>query len=335
MNKRNLIICFLSLCFLILPAGLINGQTKGTEISRDWVDLGLPSGTLWATYNVGAGSPSDCGERFAWGETSTKSDFSWSNYQFSRDGKYFNKYVPYDRKNWWNGSFNPDSKSVLDGSDDAARQQWHGAWRIPSQKEWEELNNLCTWTLAMDRGLGYLVTGPNGMSIFLPREAGCRGEYWSSWLGYDPSIAWCISFNDERRQIECSSRYEGLYIRPVISKNNLSGTYTNYINKPAVGSTSSTNDSVSGTLNGHDYVDLGLSVKWATCNIGASKPTEAGDYFAWGEKRSKSDYTWKSYIYYLSGEYSLSKETLTLLKYKYNGSETLEQIDDAASSICT
>ncbi|MDE6012131.1 MAG: hypothetical protein K2G91_05280, partial [Prevotella sp.] len=137
---------------------------------HEYVDLGLPSGVKWATCNVGASSPSDYGDYFAWGEITTKSEYTRENSK------------TYDKKNGdISGNFQYD----------AARSNWGGSWRLPSKAEFEELIDKCTWTWT-SQGIhsGYKVVGSNGNSIFFP-AAGCRdgsslyyaggrGYYWSS-----------------------------------------------------------------------------------------------------------------------------------------------------------
>ncbi len=83
---------------------------------------------------------------------------------------------------------------------------------------------------------------------------------------------------------------------------------------------------VSGTISDHDYVDLGLSVKWATCNVGASSFTVYGDYFAWGETEPKEDYSWKTYMW-CNGGY----KTINKYRYGFDNETVLESLDDAAT----
>ena len=153
-----------------------------------YVDLGLPSGLLWATCNIGASSPEDYGDYYAWGETETKSNYSWSTY------KWYNGSETTMTKYCTSSSYGTvDNKTTLDLEDDVAHVKWGGSWRMPTKSEQEELHNSCTWTWTTQNGTnGYKVTGTNGNSIFLP-AAGCRyytsldyagshGLYWSSSL---------------------------------------------------------------------------------------------------------------------------------------------------------
>jgi len=194
------------------PAGYDNGH--------EWVDLGLPSGTKWATCNVGASSPQGNGNYYAWGETSTKSDYTCETYRFRTSGD-SSENVFFSKYNIDSSHGTVDNKKQLDISDDAARANWGGRWRIPTKTQWEELETKCTWSWT---GSGYKVTGPNGQSITLPAagccrfdsspiEAGSYGGYWSSSLNFD--YVWLKSFNSEEHIMGSSDRYRGHSVRPV------------------------------------------------------------------------------------------------------------------------
>lgn len=140
------------------------------------VDLGLPSGTLWATCNVGADSPEEYGEYFAWGETEPKKKYNGSTLKYCsylsgvhKECK-FEKYVTFD----FHGHV--DGKTELDKSDDPASVNWNYNWRTPSEDQLSELQR-CEWVLGVINGhLGYKIIGPNGNSIFLP----CAGRKWEN-----------------------------------------------------------------------------------------------------------------------------------------------------------
>ena len=198
-------------------------KTTGTENGHEYVDLGLPSGTKWATCNVGASKPEEYGNYYAWGETTTKSS-SYDNYKWSNDGWYtFTKY------NTSSSSGTVDNKTVLELADDAARANWGGAWRMPTDAEWTELRENCTWTWITKNGVnGYEVKSKiNGNSCFLP-AAGCRygddlngagydGLYWSSSLYTDyPCSAWDVSFYSDGVGRLDYYRYSGRSVRPVL-----------------------------------------------------------------------------------------------------------------------
>lgn len=187
------------------------------------VDLGLPSGTLWADRNVGADSPEAYGDYFAWGETEPKSTYNWSTYKWCKgDYDTMTKYST-------DSSYGTvDNKTVLDLEDDAAYVNMGTDWRMPTYDELKELSNTCTWTWTTQNGTkGYKVTGPNGNSIFLP-AAGCRGDsglgsgagsggfYWSaSLVESTPSYARYLVFGSSMRNLYGGSRYYGHSVRAV------------------------------------------------------------------------------------------------------------------------
>ncbi len=197
-----------------------NGQHNGYE----YVDLGLPSGTLWATCNVGANKPEEYGDYFAWGETNNKSAYVWFTYKYCvGDFSTLTKYC----LNIDNETF--DNKVFLDSSDDAACVNWGGKWRLPTPKEQKELIRKCTWIWTTLNGInGYRVKGPNGNHIFLP-SAGYRfgekvyfaekkGYYWSSFIfENNESDANILHLTPEQTENSTYGRCYGLSIRPVLS----------------------------------------------------------------------------------------------------------------------
>lgn len=209
------------------PVEDVDSITVETEHTAKAVDLGLPSGTLWADRNIGADTPEDYGDYFAWGETSPKSVYAWSTYKYC-EGSYdtMTKYCT-------NSSYGTvDNKTVLEAADDAATANWSDSWRMPTHAEQEELNSKCTWTWTTSNGVnGYRVTGPNGNSIFLPaagsgvasgvHNTGSGGYYWSASLREsDPSIAWRMRFDSGYLNSSGgSSRYHGRSVRAVVRKN--------------------------------------------------------------------------------------------------------------------
>ena len=201
----------------------------GTEDEGDgkvngyaYVDLGLS--VKWATMNVGATSPEDYGDYFAWGETEPKEEYSWETYKWCDDD--FNNLTKYCSSSDFGIV---DDKIELDLEDDAANVNWGDAWRTPTKEEQVELITECNWTLDTMNGVdGYTVTGPNGNSIFLPisgyfsdtnvEDIGYNGTYWSSELKSDySSQAYVIDiYNDGDISLFTNSRYYGLSIRPVL-----------------------------------------------------------------------------------------------------------------------
>ncbi len=139
-----------------------------THNGHEYVDLGLPSGTLWATCNIGATTPEGYGDYFAWGETEPKTTYDWSTYKWCNGLEYtFTKYCTESEM----GTI--DNKTELELADDAAHANWGGEWRIPSAKDAEELIEKCTWTwVTRNEVSGVEVKGTNGKSIFLPAAGG-------------------------------------------------------------------------------------------------------------------------------------------------------------------
>ena len=162
------------------------------------VDLGLS--VKWATMNVGANSPEEYGDYFAWGETTPKETYSLETYKWCKGSQYtLTKYCNNS------GYGTVDNKTVLDPEDDAAHVNWGGTWRIPTDKEYEELVDNCTWIWTTLNGVnGYNVIGSNGNSIFLPAAGyrsydslstdGSRGNYWSSSRYGDQRDAYYLYF---------------------------------------------------------------------------------------------------------------------------------------------
>ena len=189
--------------------------------TREAVDLGLS--VKWATCNVGAASPEDYGDYYAWGETETKSNYDWSTY------KWCNGSSTTQTKYCTNSSYGAvDKRTTLELADDVARVKWGGNWRMPTYDELNELKNNCTWTWTTQNGKdGYKVTSKtNGNSIFLP-AAGCRlgsilysagsgGYYWSSSLNQSHTDhAYYLYFYSGGVDLYSNRRCYGRSVRPV------------------------------------------------------------------------------------------------------------------------
>lgn len=195
--KKQTLVLLLFLTFLFANVSNTTAQQK-----YGYVDLGLPSGTLWATSNIGAGNPWDNGDYFAWGEIEPKDTYSWSNYKHG-NGNNADVSKKYNEI---------DSRTTLETSDDVAYQKWGSEWCMPTQAQFQELYDNCTneWTANYQNKN---VTGRifksknNGNSIFFP-AAGSKGDdgmlmdigdcggYWASSLytGY-PDYARDFYFN--------------------------------------------------------------------------------------------------------------------------------------------
>lgn len=307
----------------VLEFTIESGQPV-VPVIPDAVDLGLPSGTKWAPYNVGATKPQEVGHYYAWGEISPKSHYDWTTYQHA-DGTAETRH---------------DIGNDISGSEyDAAKQIWGQNWSMPTVDQVRELfsNSSITW-IAQEGMTGVEITSRiNGNSIFLP-VAGVRSEdelfgadrycyYWTSIVDTNIKAAKCLlSYNSgETQNAVWGTRNEerciGLPIRPV---------FTGSDTKVPV----------------PEIVDLGLSVKWASFNLGASKPEDYGDYYAWGEtepyysslnpliwKEGKEEgYWWPSYKWCM-GSHIFTKYCTNSV-YGYNeftdNKTVLDPEDDAA-----
>ena len=199
---------------------------KNLNNVHEYVDLGLPSGLLWATCNVGASKPEEYGDYFAWGETAPKTEYSWETYKWC-NGTAFTLIKYCTQSNY--GTV--DNKTILEPSDDAAVQNWGGDWRMPTKEEVEELLEECTYERTTQKGVcGILITSKtNGNSIFMP-AGGYRSlfsnyinehcVYWSSSLNTNDSRnAYNLFSSLEKTSLSDNyNRYYGLLIRPVMSK---------------------------------------------------------------------------------------------------------------------
>lgn len=154
------------------PGGFYNGF--------GYIDLGLQSGTLWATCNLGAENPWDKGNYYAWGETSPKNEYIWDNYKFG-NGSEFSKY------NIFEEAGKVDSLIVLEPIDDAATQNMGKGWKTPNMTDVVELINSCNWGIYHYGDVkGYLAIGPNGNTAFFP----ISGYYNGSGYIQDSEFYW-------------------------------------------------------------------------------------------------------------------------------------------------
>jgi hypothetical protein len=187
----------------LMPEVTVTGGGEGGD-EHAYVDLGLPSGLLWATCNVGANAPEEYGDYFAWGETTPKDTYDWSTYQYCNgDYDQITKYC--DNSSYGYNGFT-DNLTTLLPEDDAATANWGDGWRMPTIAEWGELylNTTSEWTT--QNGVnGRLITAANGNSLFLPAAGahgsnglvgvGAYGDYWSSTLDTAPCWASNPFFN--------------------------------------------------------------------------------------------------------------------------------------------
>lgn len=247
------------------------GPATGTLNGHDWVDLGLPSGTRWATCNVDATSAEQPGKHYSWGETAAKSSYSAENTKTN------NKVT---------------GDIAGDPTYDVATKKWGEGWRMPTEEELRELLRYCDDRYVQKGGRwGREFTSVmNNQTIFLPatgsREgsklqdaSGC-GLYWTSTPDASNG-AHMYTFGAALGEPSIAERYYGLAIRPVSDYN------------------VDTDIPSDGETDGHKWVDLGLpsGLKWATCNVGSDDVDQDGGYYRWGavntyyegEKYAKED----------------------------------------------
>ena len=197
------------------------------------VDLGLPSGIQWASFNVGATSPEEYGDYFAWGEVSSKQVFSWSSYKWTvgSSSSNFTKYNPRSNRGV------VDNLDVLELEDDAAYMCIDRNWRTPTHQEVQELFNpaYCEYKWAEIKGIGgySIISIKNGNQIFLPAggyfdnssiiDKGTYGYYWTStlcpWDPQDTEYSYYFYFTNDYSVWDCAARRRyGFLIRPVCPK---------------------------------------------------------------------------------------------------------------------
>ncbi len=216
-------------------------QLNATFNGHAYVDLGLPSGTLWATCNVGAENPWDGGDWFAWGETKPKTDqngnyrtaYSWSTYKWANSS--YHKLLKYCNDGSFGNNRYTDTLTVLEPADDAATVTWGGDWRMPTLDELSELCNECKWVFVNDYEnsgkSGYKVCSKasgNSNFIFMPisgyREGsrlykeGIDAYYWSSMINeIFPNTAYYIHLDTISPMLGNTDRFYGYSVRPVCS----------------------------------------------------------------------------------------------------------------------
>ena len=288
--------------YRMTPFGICPSENSTPEA----IDLGLPSGLLWASMNVGSKTPSDVGGRYAWGEIETKSYYDWDNYKWC-NGTYdsLTKYCTDDAYG------TVDGKTILDDEDDVAKVLWGNGWRMPKACELEELTTYCTWTPEyLDDFPGFRVTGPNGNSIFIP-ENGQYDENGFTWqtgvyLWASETVGDYYAYRSVTGEVSCSNhRHDGLCVRPVKQKE-----------KEPI----------------QDAIDLGLpsGLRWASMNVGSKTPSDVGGRYAWGEIETKSYYDWDNYKW-CNGTYdSLTKYCTDDAYGTVDGKTILDDEDDVA-----
>ena len=293
---------------LLKAAAGIGGSTDKVE----YVDLGLPSGNLWAKCNLGASSPEAYGDYYAWGEVEPKQEYTYPNHKWYKEGAPSLGFTKYN---------NEDGKLTLEDEDDAVIQKLGNGWRTPTLADFRELTNQKLTTIkktTLNGVAGYQITSKkNGKSVFIP----CAGFKNSQKpqtraisddeevaicmtnlrrIDYQVFNAWSFAFEQDRIGRYGKRRPDGISVRPVKGP---------------------------GMPIPNNCVDLGLAsgLLWAKCNMGTTEPTQPGDYYAWGETSTKKEYYSSNYKHFKV------KYNIEVLKYnEKDGKEVLELEDDAA-----
>lgn len=204
----------------VTPADTVS-PGGGQDDPVEWIDLGLPSGLLWAKCNIGTTLPEGYGDCFAWGETETKNSYSSSTYHWSTEST-ITKYNTSEEYG------TVDNLTTLEAEDDVATVVLGGSARMPTYDDWVELRSNTdggVWT-ELNGINGWKFTAANGQSLFLPaagsigigsRElAGRYGYYWSSSLHIDnPSRARYFYFYSGGSDLSNCYRFCGYPVRAV------------------------------------------------------------------------------------------------------------------------
>lgn len=210
---------------LLMAVFCVAGCTSDddNESNDAFVDLGLPSGTLWATCNIGANTPEEYGDYFAWGETEPKTIYSWSTYKYCNgDGDQLTKYCP-SADNGYNGF--TDALTKLLPEDDAATVILGDEWCTPTRDQWLELWEHTSFKWTKQKGVkGMLFTADNGNDLFLPAAGGHNdgityyneGLYWSCELYILSNVSY-LNFNSDYCSLKYGFRCDGYSVRPVRS----------------------------------------------------------------------------------------------------------------------
>lgn len=290
----------------------IGGGTTTDKVG--YVDLGLPSGNLWAECNLGASSPEAYGDYYAWGEVKPKQEYTYPNHKWYKEGAPSLGFTKYN---------NEDGKMTLEDEDDAVIQNLGNGWRTPTLADFRELTNQKLTTIkktTLNGVAGYQITSKkNGKSIFIPCAGFKRDKPQTREISADEEVAvcmtnlrriddmvynaWTFAFQNDRIGGYGKLRPDGISIRPVKGP---------------------------GMPVPNNCVDLGLAsgLLWGKYNLGTTDPTKPGDYYSWGEIETKKKYS-DNYKFY--GKSSIKDGVI-----KYNrrdGKMVLELEDDAANVV--
>lgn len=290
----------------------IGGGTTTDKVG--YVDLGLPSGNLWAECNLGASSPEAYGDYYAWGEVEPKQEYTYPNHKWYKEGAPSLGFTKYN---------NEDGKLSLEDEDDAVIQKLGNGWRTPTLADFRELTNQKYTTIektTLNGVAGYKITSKkNKKSIFIPFAGFKNDKPQTREISSDETVAvcmtnqrridnqvfncWTFAFEQDRIRRYGKRRYDGISIRPVKGP---------------------------GVPVPNDCVDLGLAsgLLWAKCNMGTTDPTELGNYYAWGVTSTTKKYNNAYYKHYKTDEYGSVKK---ILKYNEEDGKTVLDLEDDAA----
>lgn len=213
------------------PKKTVSNKAENGKLieSTQKVDLGLPSGTIWAGWNIGANAPEQCGNYYAWGETSSKSTYSMSNYFDTKTYNVEDYGVINATFNYYNGQ--NGIYSIVGTDRDVVKRSWGNNWQMPSEEQIRELIEKCTFTYTKyHNAYGFVCTGPNGKSIFLPasgfyedsniKEPNFSTNLWSGSLSSsNPACSIVFTFQKigmSRPNYVPALRYMGYNVRGVV-----------------------------------------------------------------------------------------------------------------------
>ena len=304
---------------------LVRDKAKKLIKKPELVDMGLS--VLWSSWNLGASSVAEFGNYYAWGETFQRNDlFDWNTYKYFHD-KDGNR-TPYNDKE------KPQNEELTFIGNDIAGTQYDAAtivlgdgWMTPNESHWKELMHNCWWQWdSIDGVRGYVVKSRiNGNMIFLP-AAGVRdgyklvagnecGIYMSSELH---NVIQVMDYNLKQHNYVTTNSYFNEMLQFAQQARNAQIVYSYYeagypyssllkrfhsrCNGQSIRPVKVNNNVYRPTTDTTTYkphaVDLGLSVLWADCNVGATSPTGTGQVYAWGETAPKILYDWSTYQFF-------------------------------------
>lgn len=293
---------------LLKAAVGIGSSTDNVE----YVDLGLPSGNLWAKCNLGASAPEAYGDYYAWGEVEPKQVYTYPNHKWYKEGAPSLGFTKYN---------NEDGKLTLEDEDDAVIQKLGNGWRTPTLADFRELTNQKLTTIektTLNGVAGYQITSKkNKKSIFIPFAGFKNDKPQTREIYADQTVAvcmtnqrriddqvfncWTFAFEEDRIRRYGKRRPDGISIRPVKGP---------------------------GVPVPNNCVDLGLAsgVLWAKYNIGTTEPTQPGNYYCWGELSTKKEYYSTNYKHFKGG-------IKNILKYNEEDGKTVLELEDDVARV--